>query len=112
MKLLTKADAAKLRKAPFRSTEGLAAESIPVIVKFFDPCGRGTWYATEAQEFAGDAGPDWEFFGYVVSPLGDDCDEYGYFRLSELASVRNRFGLGIERDRGFSSSLAAAIKRY
>ena len=37
-------------------------------------------------------------FGYMVSPLGPDCDELGYASLAELAGVRNRMGLGIERD--------------
>ena len=38
------------------------------------------------------------FFGYV-SIHGDFCDEWGYFRLSELESVKcPPFGMGIERD--------------
>jgi hypothetical protein len=38
------------------------------------------------------------FFGYVVSPLGPDCDEWGYFDKRELEQVRNRLGLPLERD--------------
>jgi hypothetical protein len=37
------------------------------------------------------------FFGYV-SLFGDDCDEFGYFSLEELESIKCKFGLGIERD--------------
>ena len=89
MKLLTKANRAAL--PPLYATEDVPAEAKLAPVKFFCPWGRGTWYAVE---FDGDD----TFFGYVVSPLGADCDKWGYFSLSELASVRGMFGLGIERD--------------
>lgn len=61
-----------------------------VVVKFFNPFGAGTWYATEYI-------PEEKiFFGYV-SLFGDHCDEWGYFSLEELESVKGPFG-GIERD--------------
>jgi hypothetical protein len=60
-------------------------------VKFFGG-GRGTWYGCEFD------GTD-TFFGYVVSPLSPDFDEWGYFTLSELEAIRfPPFGQGIERD--------------
>ena len=59
-------------------------------VKFFDPCGSFTWYATEFD------GKD-TFFGKVFSHLCPE-GELGYFSLSELQSVKESFGLGIERD--------------
>jgi hypothetical protein len=62
-------------------------------VKFFFPAGRYTFYATEGEE----QGDDILFFGYCVSPLGPDCDEWGYTALSELQSVHVR-GLSMERD--------------
>lgn len=62
------------------STEGLAPGDKVAVVKFF-LSGRGTWYATEFD------GKD-TFFGYIVSPLGDDCDEWGYFSLSEFEGLR------------------------
>lgn len=62
-----------------------------VIAKFFNPAGRGTWYATEYYP------NDREFFGYV-SIFGDHNDEWGYFGLDELESFRGSFGIGIERD--------------
>jgi len=37
------------------------------------------------------------FFGFVQI-FGDHNDEWGYFSLAELESVKGRFGLGIERD--------------
>jgi len=62
-----------------------------VVVKFFNPTGVGTWYATEYDE------EQKIFFGYV-SIFGDHNDEWGSFALSELESVKGAFGLGIERD--------------
>lgn len=59
-------------------------------VKFFDPCGSWTWYATE-----------WDgkerCFGYVH---GHER-EWGYFDLRELATFRGRMGIGIEVDEHF-----------
>ena len=66
---------------PFTST---------VAVKFFAP-GRYTLYVTEFD------GED-TLFGYCVSPLGPDCDEWGYSSLKELAEME-MFGMpAIERD--------------
>ncbi|KKK88559.1 hypothetical protein LCGC14_2741900 [marine sediment metagenome] len=70
-----------------------------VHVKFFDPCGRWTWYAVAYD-------PEEEmFFGYVVGPFDETCDEWGYFGLAELKSFRGRLGLGIERDMYFKPQL-------
>jgi hypothetical protein len=57
------------------------------MVKFFQPWGSWTWYATEFD------GED-TFFGLV-----DGWEvELGYFSLSELEGVRGPGGLRIERD--------------
>ena len=88
--LLTKAN----RKAlpPLYTNEGNANPT--VVVKFFNPCGRSTWYVTE---FDGDD----LFFGYVVGEFSPTEDEWGNFSLAELSSLRVRFGLPIEHDRHF-----------
>jgi hypothetical protein len=62
-----------------------------VIAKFFNPCGAGTWFATEYDPTRNHC------FGYV-SIFGDWNDEWGYFSLDELEAYRGPFGLGIERD--------------
>ena len=62
-----------------------------IIAKFFNPCGTGTWYATEYDP------KTQTFFGYV-SIFGDWNDEWGYFSLEELESYVGQLGLGIERD--------------
>ena len=90
MMLLTKAIKKALPK--LYSQENIKDPT--AIVKFFDPTGSFTWFATEFD------GED-IFFGKVFSshcPEG----ELGNFSLSELQSVRCRFGLGIERDKWFT----------
>lgn len=85
--LLTKANRQSL--PAMRSTENDADPMVQV--KFFDPMGSWTWYATEFD------GED-TFFGWVDGTY----PELGYFSLSELSGYRGRFGLGIERDRHFT----------
>ena len=63
------------------------------LVKFFNPCGLGTWLFSE------------------LDPNGDtlyglcqiDYPELGYASLSEIAALRLPFGLRIERDLHFSA---------
>ncbi|WP_434403368.1 DUF2958 domain-containing protein [Sphingobium sp. DN12] len=69
-------------------------DPVPVL-KLFNPLGPATWLATELAE-DGDA-----LFG--LADLGFGSPELGYFSLSEIASVRLPFGLGIERDLGFET---------
>jgi hypothetical protein len=91
LKLLTKAIEAKLLKA----SNGDTSQKLPIIVKFFNPTGAGTWYITSGEQVEG----DWIFFGL--------CDihepELGYVALSDLRSFKGRFGLGIERDLHFDN---------
>jgi hypothetical protein len=100
MKLMTKEIEKRIPK--LYSTEKVALEEKVAVCKFFDPCGRYTYYVVEGEYEMEDGQPlDYRFFGYCVSPLGPDCDEWGYASLNEIARVRNRFGLGIERDLHF-----------
>lgn len=69
-------------------------DPVPVL-KLFNPLGPATWLATELTE------DDDALFG--LADLGFGCPELGYFSLSEIASVRLPFGLGIERDLGFET---------
>jgi hypothetical protein len=92
MDLITPELRSGIHQFPLGSQEGLR-DNAKVLVKFFFPAGRYTFYATEAEE----QGSDILFFGYCVSPFGPDCDEWGYAALSELQSVHVR-GLSMERD--------------
>jgi len=88
MKLLTQ----EIRKAlpALYSQDGLGTNQVAV-VKFFNPVGSWTWYATEFD------GVD-TFFGLV-----DGYEkELGYFSLSELESLELPFGFRIERDLHFT----------
>lgn len=91
MKLLTAANIAALPALYSQDGKGLDATAY---VKFFHPSSRYTLYITEYD------GKD-TLFGYVLSPLGADCDEFGYSSLEELATLKVR-GLGIERDLHFT----------
>lgn len=64
-----------------------------VVAKFFFPMGRYTFFATEGSP----DGDDFLFFGYCLSAITPDFDEWGYTSLAELQglSVHN---LRIERD--------------
>lgn len=87
MHLLTKAIRRKLPTLYANEEQGTDALAI---VKFFTPDSSWTWYASE---FDGDD----LFFGLAVGVE----PELGYFRLSELQSVRGTLGLPVERDRFF-----------
>ena len=104
MKLLKKAIEAKLPK--LYSTDNTPAEAKRLVLKFF-ATGRGTWFVAEGER---QADGDVRFFGYVVSALGPDCDEWGYFHLSELEAVRGQFGLRVERDRWFKPTVFADLQ--
>lgn len=89
MKLMTK----ELEKQFAKTKSQENVEDPLVICKFFDPCGSATWLATEYDP------KEKMFFGYCsLFGLGSPEDEWGYFSLEELESVKNKLGLGIERD--------------
>lgn len=90
MLLMTKELEKELSKYPIGSQDGLGMDA-KVVVKYFNPCGTGTWLITEGEK---QENGDWLFFGY--------CHlfewEWGYVMLSELESVKLPFGLTIERE--------------
>ena len=93
MELLTKELEKKFEEFPLGSQDGKYGLA-KVIVKYFNPCGVGTWLITEGEKT--DDG-DFEMFGYCH--LGDDENaELGYVRLSELQAIKGPLGIGIERD--------------
>jgi len=77
-------------------------DSDPVLqAKFFTPDSNWTWYASEFD------GEDL-FFGLVQGLE----EEWGYFSLTELQTVRGPFGLLVERDRGFKPTPASIVSRF
>ena len=96
-----------LRKIPsLYETEHVDAPDKVFHAKVFDCAGRGTWYIAEYNP------EDGLCFGWVKSPLGDDCDEWGYFAMESLASVKNRMGLPLEFDRHFKPTKAGECADY
>lgn len=90
MMLMTKELEKTLEKYPIGSQDGKGMDA-EVVVKYFNPCGAGTWLITEGEK---QENGDWLLFGY--------CNifewEWGYVTLSELESVHLPFGLTIERE--------------
>jgi hypothetical protein len=81
---IRKTDLEKLLKYPIRSQDGKGKEA-EIVLKIFNPHGRGSWYVLEAQQM-----PDGDLycFGYVESPITPLFDEYGYFTLNQLREVQ------------------------
>lgn len=86
---------AQLAKIPALYAQENEHDPIVYIRYFFG--GRGAFYATEMNQETG------LMFGYMVSPLGPDCDEFGYSDLMTM-TTGNRFNkiAGVERDQYFS----------
>ena len=104
MKLVT----ATLHKRLLANGARPGTDHAPVL-KLFDPAGSATWLFTEMDP----DGADW-LFG--LCDTGQGHPELGHASLAELARVRNRLGLPLERDRHFIarhplSVYAAAARR-
>lgn len=69
-------------------------DPVPV-AKLFNPLGAATWLCVE---LAGDGDTI-----HGLADLGFGTPEVGAFSLSEIASLRLPFGMGIERDIGFAT---------
>ena len=103
MKLITKEIEKKLEKYPLYSQDGKGDDAV-VIAKFFGG-SCWSWYATEGNKTEDG---DIEFYGLIV---GDYEVGLGYFYLSELEKIKfPPFGLGVERDKWFSGTIADAKK--
>lgn len=105
MKLITEEIKKSLPPLYTHSDAGTRPENVPVVVKYFNPVGNGTWYITEGCLQSGN------LFG--LCDLGMGYPELGYVSLQELEGYRGLFGLGIERDLHLPSgfTLADAMER-
>lgn len=107
-KLVTKEIEDAIKNTPYASTDGIDRDEKRVIARYFNPCGAGTWYVLEND--------DWEN-GRVVfgaATLGYGL-ELGPFSLDEMAELRLPFGLRIERDASvhpFKETLGELRRRY
>jgi hypothetical protein len=100
-KLLTKVIRERLLKnGRLRQQSQIADQGEPdfmPVVKLFTPDAGCTWLLTELD-------PEDPDIAFGLCDLGVGCPELGYLSLSELASVRGRLGLPIERDRHFTAT--------
>ena len=89
-----------LKNGRLRQQSQLAGQGEPdflPVVKLFTPDAGCTWLLTEID-------PEDPDICFGLCDLGVGCPELGYVSLSELASVRGRLGLPIERDRHFTAT--------
>ena len=104
MKLLTTSLREKLlaNGRANRDADGLPREHGYIdhkpVVKLFTPDGAATWLLTEID-------PDDPDRAFGLCDLGFGCPELGYVSLSELASVRGKLGLPIEREFHFTPAM-------
>ena len=68
----------------------------PPVVKLFTPDAGATWLLTEID-------PDDDDQAFGLCDLGLGFPELGYVSLAELATVRGRLGLPVERDLHFKA---------
>lgn len=92
-KLITEEQRAQMLANGRQSRDREDFDPAPV-VKLFTPDGWATWLLTEID-------PDDPDHAFGLCDLGQGFPELGYVSLDELATVRGRLGLPIERDRSF-----------
>lgn len=99
MKLLTQAQREQLvsngrQQEPVRGTDD-EIDFRPV-VKLFTPDANATWLLTEID-------PENPDIAFGLCDLGMGCPELGSVSLSEIASIRGRLRLPVERDLHFEA---------
>jgi hypothetical protein len=97
MKLMT-AEIEKAARKQFKL--GAELDGQKIVAKFFDPTGGWSWYLMNQDP----NDPD-----YLWGIVNGFEVETGSFSLSELESIRGKFGLGIERDRSFKPRPAKEV---
>ena len=84
-----------------------------VVCKFFTPDAGWTWFAIEGSpvDANGFYDTDKEKVDFVFFGLVSGLEvELGYFSLSELKSIRGKFGLPVERDLYFQPTRLSEVK--
>ena len=101
MKLLTANIRERLlRNGRIRQQRELDSKAEPdflPVVKLFTPDANCTWLLTEID-------PDDPDIAFGLCDLGMGCPELGSVSLSELASMRGRLNLPVERDLYFTAT--------
>ncbi|MDD5599733.1 MAG: DUF2958 domain-containing protein [Victivallaceae bacterium] len=87
MKLITEEFIETMKPYPYYSQSQIKDPFVPV--KFFNPCGSGTWFILEYD-------PETKTAFCYVEGMGHD--ELGSVSLEEMEALKLPFGLTIERD--------------
>ena len=99
MKLLTQEQIDRLARNGRANAERIEEDGNTIdfepVVKLFLPGSAATWLLTETD-------PEDPDIAFGLCDLGMGSPELGSVRLSEIASVRGRLGLPVERDLHFT----------
>lgn len=95
MKLIAEEQLAQLLANGRQSLEQEGFDPIPV-VKLFTPDANATWLLSEID-------PDDHDHAFGLCDLGLGFPEMGWVSLTEIAAVRGRLGLPVERDVHFQA---------
>lgn len=85
------------------TVDGVDGDDHYPVVKLFTPDGAATWLLTELD-------PDDPDLAFGLCDLGLGEPEIGYVSLKEIASIRGKLGLSVERDIGFKADMR--LSRY
>lgn len=100
MELLTKEIKERLLENGRKNSERIADDGKTIdfepVVKLFTPDAGATWLLTEID-------PDDQDIAFGLCDLGVGCPELGNVSLSEIAAVRGKLGLPVERDLHFTA---------
>src|SRR5579862_3074078 len=100
MKLLTKEIKERLLDNGRKNAERIADDGKTIdfepVVKLFTPDAGATWLLTEIN-------PDEQDIAFGLCDLGLGSPELGNVSLSEIAAIRGKLGLPVERDLHFTA---------
>jgi len=102
MKLLTAVEIDRLTKNGEASRDSVEGIDHAPVAKLFTPDAGCTWLLSEID-------PDNADIAFGLCDLGFDCPELGSVSLSEIASVRGKLGLPVERDLSFVAEYPLSV---
>lgn len=85
-----------------RRDEGRPEEDFPPVVKLFTPDAGATWLLTEID-------PEDSDIAFGLCDLGLGYPELGTVSLAEIAALRGKLGLPVERDRTFRATKPISV---
>ena len=102
MKLLTQDQHAQLIQNGQANAESGGRLDFPPVVRLFTPDAGCTWLLAEVDTEDAD-------LAFGLCDLGLGYPELGYVRLSEIAELRGKLGLPVERDLHFTAAYPLTV---